>query len=149
MPIVSEPDEHKRERALKLGADLVFDPLHEDFQEILAKNQIRKANVVIECVGSKATMTDSLKFAGQGTHVVWFGLTDPDCEVTVKPFEVYQKEISITGSFVNPFTHGRAADLINSGKLRLSELISDRLSLDEFQKAFEIRGKNGKIMIFP
>ena len=38
---------------------------------------------------------------------------------------------------------------MNSGKLKLSELISERLSLDEIQKAFEIRGKNGKMMIFP
>ena len=147
--ILSEPDEHKRQRALELGADLVFDPLQEEFQEVLKKNQIRKANVVIECVGSRATMMDALKFAGQGTHVVWFGLTEPDCEIPVKPYEIFQKEITITASYVNPFTHGRAADIVNSGKLKLSELISERLSLDEIQKAFEIRGKNGKMMIFP
>ena len=33
--ILSEPDEHKRQRALELGADLVFDPLQEEFQEVL------------------------------------------------------------------------------------------------------------------
>src|SRR5699024_280042 len=129
--ILSEPDEHKRQRALELGADLVFDPLQEEFQEVLKKNQIRKANVVIECVGSRATMMDALKFAGQGTHVVWFGLTEPDCEIPVKPYEIFQKEITIPASYVNPFAHGRAADIVNSGKLKLSELISERLSLDE------------------
>ena len=94
-------------------------------------------------------MMDALKFAGQGTHVVWFGLTEPDCEIPVKPYEIFQKEITITASYINPFAHGRAADIVNSGKLKLSELISERLSLDEIQKAFEIRGKNGKMMIFP
>ena len=55
-------------------------------------------------------MMDALKFAGQGTHVVWFGLTEPDCEIPVKPYEIFQKEITITASYVNPFTHGRAAE---------------------------------------
>ena len=55
----------------------------------------------------------------------------------------------ITSSFVNPHTQGRAAILVNSGKLKLSELISERLSLDEMNRAYEIRGKNGKMMIFP
>jgi Zn-dependent alcohol dehydrogenase len=44
---------------------------------------------------------------------------------------------------------GRSAALISSGKLVLSELISDRLSLDEIGRAFEIRGHNGKMMVYP
>lgn len=147
--ILSEPDAHKRERAMELGADITFNPLEEDFQEVLKKNGVHKANVVIECVGSRPTMMDAIKFAGQGTRVVFFGLTDPDCEIPIKPFEIFQKEITITSSFVNPFTHGRAADIVNTGKLQLSGLVSERLSLDEIHEAFKIRGKNGKMLILP
>ena len=147
--ILSEPDASKRERAMKLGADITFNPLEEDYFEVLKKNNVRKTNVVIECVGSRPTMVDAVRFAGQGTRVVFFGLTDPDCEIPIKPFEIFQKEITITSSFVNPFTHGRAADIVNTGKLVLSDLISERLSLDEIHDAFKIRGKNGKMMVLP
>lgn len=147
--IVSEPDAKKRERALELGADIAFDPLNEDFWQVLKEHQLRKANVVIECVGSRATMMNAFDFAGQGTHIILFGLTDPDCEIPVKPYEIFQKELLITASYVNPYTHGRAVDIVNSRKLKLEELISERLSLDEIQKVFEIRGKNGKMIVLP
>lgn len=147
--IVSEPIASKRDMALKLGADYVVDPMNETPFELLAKAGLREINVAIECVGRKETMMDAFKYIGNGGHVLLFGLTEPDCEIPVKPYEIFQREITVTASYVNPYTHGRAANLINTGKLRLSELISDRLSLDEINEAFKIRGKNGKMMIFP
>ncbi len=103
----------------------------------------------IECVGRAETMRDALTFVSCGGHVLFFGLTPPEAEIPVWPFEVFRKELTITSSFVNPHTMGRAAALISSGKLILSELISDRLSLDAISRAFEIRGRNGKMVVFP
>lgn len=147
--IVSEPILAKREIALSLGADYVVNPLEEDLFEVLKENQIQKVNVTIECVGRPETMKDAIKYAGHGAHIVFFGLTSPECEIPIKPYEIFQRELTITSSFVNPFTHGRAADLINSRNLQLMELISDFIPLDEIEKAFEIKGKNGKMMIKP
>ena len=48
-----------------------------------------------------------------------FGLTKPDDEVAIKPFEIFQKEIEIKASFINPYTQQRALDLINSKKSML------------------------------
>ncbi|HIU77500.1 MAG TPA: zinc-dependent alcohol dehydrogenase family protein, partial [Candidatus Pelethocola excrementipullorum] len=147
--VVSEPVLAKREVALKLGADYVVNPLEEDIHEILKQNQVQKINVTIECVGRPETMKDAIKYAGHGAYIVFFGLTSPECEIPIKPYEIFQRELTITSSFVNPFTHGRAAELINSGKLQLKELISDYIPLDEMEKAFEIKGKNGKMLIVP
>ena len=105
--------------------------------------------MAIECVGRTNTMQDALTYVSRGGHVLFFGLTPPDAEIPLKPYEVFQKELMITSSFVNPHTQGRAATLAGSGKLKLAELIGERLTLDEIGKAFEIRGKNGKMMIFP
>lgn len=63
--------------------------------------------------------------------------------------EIFQREITVTASYVNPYTHGRAANLLNTRKLQLSELISDKLTLDEIEDAFKIREKKGKAMIYP
>lgn len=147
--MLAEPVEKKRKLALELGADIVYDPLTENADDVCRKHGIRKINVVIECVGSKATMMDAFRYCGKEGRILLFGLTEPDCEIPVKPYEIFQRELTITASYVNPYTHGRAADLINSGKLRLKELISDRIPLDEINRAFEIRGKNGKMMVFP
>lgn len=147
--IVSEPIAAKREMAMRLGADHTIDPMEKTPDGLLREVGLREINVAIECVGRKETMLDAIRYVGRGGSVLLFGLTEPDCEIPVKPFELFQKEITLTTSYVNPYTHGRAAALINAGKIKLSELISDRFTLDEIQKVFEIRGKNGKMMVFP
>ncbi|MGI6003518.1 MAG: zinc-dependent alcohol dehydrogenase family protein [Lachnospiraceae bacterium] len=147
--IVSEPVESKRQKALEIGADYVCDPTSQTPWDVIRENGLREINAAIECVGRKETMMDAFTYVSQGGHILLFGLTEPDCEIPVKPYEIFQKELTITASYVNPYTHGRAADLINTGKLRLAELISDRIDLENIGRAFEIRGRNGKMMIFP
>lgn len=147
--VVSEPIEVKRNMALELGADYVVNPMEDDVFQVLEDNELDKFNVVIECVGRSETMLDAIKYAGQGANIVFFGLTEPDCEISVKPFDIFQRELNITSSFVNPFTHSRGVDLINNHKLKLTELISDYIPLEDIETAFEIAGKNGKMMIIP
>ena len=147
--IVSEPVKAKHALAKKAGADYCISPEETTPFELIAEKKIPEINVSIECVGRAETMRDALAFVSRGGHVLFFGLTPPEAEIPVRPFEVFRKELTITSSFVNPHTMNRAAALISSGKLVLSELISDRLSLDEMNRAFEIRGRNGKMMIFP
>ena len=147
--IVSEPLEAKHETARSVGADYCINPMKTTPFELIEQEGIERIDVSIECVGRTNTMLDALHFVSRGGHVLFFGLTPPDAEIPLKPYEVFQKELMITSSFVNPHTQGRAAILVNSGKLKLSELISERLSLDEMNLAYEIRGKNGKMMIFP
>lgn len=147
--IVSEPIEVKRKKAIELDADYAVNPLEENMFDIMKRNQIYKINVVIECVGRENTMKDAIKYAGRGANIVFFGVSEPNCEIPIKPYEIFQKELNITASYVNPFTHGRAVDLINSHRLRLKELVSDRIPLDEIEKAFKIGGKNGKMLIIP
>ena len=147
--IVSEPLEAKHETARSVGADYCINPMKTTPFELIEQEGIERIDVSIECVGRTNTMLDALHFVSRGGHVLFFGLTPPDAEIPLKPYEVFQKELMITSSFVNPHTQGRAAMLVNSGKLKLSELISERLSLDEMNLAYEIRGKNGKMMIFP
>ena len=145
----SEPLENKHELGRKVGADYCINPMKTTPFELIEKEGIARIDVSIECVGRTNTMQDALTYVSRGGHVLFFGLTPPDAEILLKPYEVFQKELMITSSFVNPHTQGRAAGLVNSGKLLLSELISERLSLDEMTKAFEIRGRNGKMMVFP
>ena len=60
-----------------------------------------------------------------------FGLTKPDETITVKPFEVFQKELVLTSSYINPYTQRRALELIDSGRLDVSSMVAKVASLDE------------------
>jgi L-iditol 2-dehydrogenase len=147
--IVVEPVAQKRALAAKLGADIVIDPTNEKVEDVLQKNGIFDVGVVIECVGRKETMMNAIDYAGRGGKALLFGLTPPDCEIPFMPFKAFQKELTVTASFTNQFTHGRAVELVSSGRLHLNDLISDVFSLDEIQKAFDMKVRVGKIIIRP
>lgn len=51
--------------------------------------------------------------------------------VAMNPFAVFQKELTICGSFINPNTHIRAIELIRQGVIDIEPLITHRISLDE------------------
>ena len=57
------------------------------------------------------------------------GLTPEKTTVEFNPFQLVVNELRIQGSFLNPLTQRRAADLVDSGKLRLDPLISRTLTL--------------------
>ena len=57
------------------------------------------------------------------------------CSVPAEVFDVFQKELKIVGSFINPDTHQRAVNLINEGKVNTKPLITHRYGLDELEDA--------------
>ena len=146
-----EPVENKREVGRKLGADVCIDPVKEDVKERLAENGMDWVNVVIECVGRPSTIEQAIEIAGNKAVVMMFGLTKPDEEIAVKPFQVFQKELVLKASYINPYTQKRALDLINSGRLDVSSMVYEVCSLDKLEEILsrpEVRAK-GKYVISP
>ncbi len=149
--ILLEPVAGKRAMGAKLGADLVIDPLNEDVQEVLKANGIHRINTVIECAGLPSTIKMAIDIAGNKSVVMMFGLTKPDEEVAIKPFQIFQKEIVLKASFINPYTQQRALDLINSGRLDVSSMVYSVCSLKDLENVLsnpEWRAK-GKYIIQP
>ena len=129
-----EPIESKRQLALKLGADIAIDPINENAKEVLAKNGITRVTTVIECVGKPSTMTEAIALAGNKSTVMMFGLTKPNDEISIKPFEIFKKEITLKASFINPYTQKRALSLINNKKVDVSSMVYKLIPVDELPK---------------
>lgn len=80
-----------------------------------------------------------------------FGLTKPDETVPVRPFEIFQKEIELKSSYINPYTQGRALELIDSGRLDVSSMVCESCGLDRLSAILgdpALRAK-GKYIIVP
>ncbi len=99
--IMMEPIQSKRELSQKLGANITIDPMNENIEEILEINSIKQIDKVIECVGFVDTMKTAIKYTGKGGTTMLFGLTDPDSEMPIKPFEIFKNEITVKASFIN------------------------------------------------
>lgn len=149
--LVIEPVEAKRELALKLGADIAIDPFNQDVEDILKIQTGGHVDVSIECVGLKNTVTDAIRYVSRGGTVMLFGLTHPDCEIPLKPFDVFKREIVLKASFINPYTQSRAVALLKAGKINVRELITDKVKLKDINRVFEDKSyrSRGKIIIEP
>ncbi|MEO2076700.1 MAG: zinc-dependent alcohol dehydrogenase family protein [Bacillus sp. (in: firmicutes)] len=124
--VVSEPAENKKELLYQLGADEVVHPL--DAAKL-------EADVVIECVGRPESMELAVKSAAKGGQVLLFGVAAPDTMISVCPFEIFSKELTIKGSFINPYTHEEAIALIAKKVVDVGLLISHRFTKEELPPA--------------
>ena len=115
----------RRRLAEKLGATDSFSPTDVD-----AALQ-RSFDVVFECAGVLETFAPSLALARRGGSVILLGIPPEGATVPVSPFGLVVDELRIQGSFLNPLTQERAAQLVGSGTLHLDPLMSRVLSLDE------------------
>ena len=65
--------------------------------------------------------------------------------VEIEPFDLLTREVRILTSFINPFTHRRAAELIASGTIEVEKLISRTVGLDEAIEVISHPAPGGEI----
>lgn len=145
--VLSEPNEKRRQVGLQLGANAAIDPTRPDAQEAFAQVLDGGANVVIECVGNVPAVKSAFQFAGKGATVLLFSVPKVDATFDLPLFDVYKKELTIKGSFVNPDTHARAVALINSGKVDFDPIITHRFTLDQLPEAIAMQMSDASIKV--
>lgn len=139
--LVSEPNPGRRERVREVGAEPV-DP------ESISEAQ---ADVVMECVGLVQTMKTAVEAARPGGTVMWVGVAGPDTEVAVKPYDIFRRELTIRGSYTNPYVMERSLALLASGRINWEKVVTHRHPLDEFDQAWEAHreGAGLKVSVQP
>ena len=145
--VLSEPNEKRRQVGLQMGANAAIDPTRPDAQEAFAQVLDGGANVVIECVGNVPAVKSAFQFAGKGATVLLFSVPKVDATFDLPLFDVYKKELTIKGSFVNPDTHARAVALINSGKVDFDPIITHRFTLDQLPEAIAMQMSDASIKV--
>ncbi|KAG2236236.1 hypothetical protein INT48_008596 [Thamnidium elegans] len=146
---VIEPSEMRRQKALGIfGAIEAFAPgtlpavdgaLGEGF------------DVVFECVGRPNTAEDAVNFTKAGGTVVWVGVAKVEDRVSISPFDVYRKELTITSTYTNPYGIERAVKVLAENKVNWSALVSHTFKLSEFDDAWKVflAGTGLKVVIKP
>lgn len=150
--ILSEPVEMRRKIGMEVGADAAIDPIHEDvpgrIKEICGRDG---ADVVIECVGRPFAVEQAFAAAGFAATILLFSVPGVDATVPLPLFDVYKKELRIVGSMINPDTHQRAVNLINSGRLELKKLITHAFDLEHMDEAIHMQmsAESIKVVVHP
>lgn len=151
--IVSEPNDYRRDIAVKMGADEVVNPLEEDLEKIvLEKTNGIGVDFVAEMSGNEMALKQSLKLITAGGKMGLLGLPDDDVSLDLNS-DVIFKGITLVGvtgrqMFDTWFTAKR---LLESGRVDLDPVITHTFPLEEFEKGMELmeNGNCGKIILKP
>lgn len=135
--VVSEPHPSRRARVQDFGAEPV------EPEAVVPE----EADVVLECVGRVETMKAAVEAARPGGTVVWVGVASPEAEVAIKPYDMFRRELTIRGTYVNPFTMERSLALLDSGRINWREIVTHRFPLDNFEEAWAAQREGAGLKI--
>ncbi|TIR64586.1 MAG: iditol 2-dehydrogenase, partial [Mesorhizobium sp.] len=148
--ILSTRQASRRALAEELGATATVDPSAVDPIEAIAGKAglvPGGVDVVLECAGVRDTVEQSMRIAKAGGTVVIVGVMPQGQKVAFEPFDVLFRELKVLGSFINPFTHRRAADLIASGAIEIDKLISRQVPLEEAPQVISNPAAPGEVKV--
>ncbi len=132
-------DEWRFKIARSVGADHTIDVLTnpDPVHTVRELSGGLGADVVIECSGSAAARRQSLELVKLTGHVSLLGTQGTD--TTLYLDHMVEKELTMIGSWGTiPSTWVLTLRMMAKGQIDVNPLITHRLSLDEWEKAFEL-----------
>jgi L-iditol 2-dehydrogenase len=128
--VMTEPLAHRRELALRHGADEAVSP--DDFD---AREQF---DDVILAFGEPSLVDIAMRAARKCGHVSLFAGFDKDARLSFDPNLVHYNQLRLTGgSESRRRDYAEALSLVREGRVRLDGMITHRLPLDGYEQAFE------------
>lgn len=100
-------------------------------------------DIVVEAVGLPQTQEQAVEAARRGGQVLMFGVGNPSSTFNVNTYKVYQRQLTIQGSFINPYTFEDSVALLQSGDVDPLPLISNVLDFAHVEDF--VSGKLGNI----
>ena len=148
--VVSDLDAKRRELALRYGATRVVDPSAEDLVSVVREmTDGRGVECAFEAVGAQVTLQQALELPRRGGTLVQVSVPPNSAQLTITPYELFSRELTIRGSYIRTNEFRRAVDLL--GTLDLAPLITRRFPLVQIQQAIDAaRGRQSvRVLVGP
>lgn len=129
--VQTEPIAFRRDKAARLGADAVADPLTDGFAELIAEELPEGADVIIDATGDPHAVEDAIPLLAPGGTFMIFGVCPAGSSVRFDPAQLYEKQARIVASKMPPATLDTSARVIETGHIVCDELVTDTRPLDE------------------
>ena len=135
--VLVEPQEHRREMALNMGAQAALDPTSTEFADAVAEaTQGRGFDVVIEAAGAPKAMASALEIAGQSARLVYVGI-DIGGSAPAQLGLIQSKDLRIRGVIGSPNIWPKTIRFLASGVVDPTAIISATFPLDSALDALQ------------
>jgi L-iditol 2-dehydrogenase len=146
-------DEYRLKIAKKMGADVVINARENIIEQVKKNNNGKLADLVILCTGAPSAARQALESIASGGTILFFAPTEPGVDVPFPLFDLWNKQVKMVSTYAGaPKDIEDAIKLIKSKKVKVTDMITHRLPLEETQKGFKLaaQAKNSiKIIIKP
>jgi L-iditol 2-dehydrogenase len=138
---LSEPDKERRQIALALGAEEVFDPTKDDVvNKIKSLTNGLGTDVSIVASGAPAAIETGMASLRKGGTLNLFAGSPPNSLVNFDPNKIHYGEITITGSSGHTaYQMQRAVRAIENSTVNAKMLITHKFLLSEISKALQAK----------
>lgn len=151
--VATDTEPYRLELATRMGATVVVDASAPDaVARVLDATGGEGIDVVLEMSGAAAALTQALHFIRRGGSISLLGIYARPVEVDISNL-VIEQEVTLHGIFGRRIyeTWTQTQDLLRSGRLDVSPVITHRLDLADWQEGFDLLASRhaGKVVLTP
>jgi 2-desacetyl-2-hydroxyethyl bacteriochlorophyllide A dehydrogenase len=143
----------RRKKAEQSGADRVLSPQEMDLRQEVLRLCPKGVDYLIDATGSTAAVEEALPLLRRGGTFLSFGICPEDERLSLSLNWFYHRQARILTSRRPPREMQRAIELLEHGRLALSDLVTGVYPLEKiesaFQRFFEAKDREIKMMIDP
>lgn len=134
--MITDISPYKLEKARQCGIDFVVNTAQENLGDAITRSfGPEKADVILECVGVEATITDAVQYARKGSTIVIVGVFGRKPQIDLGL--VQDRELTLVGTLMyQRADYERAIELVASGQMKLDEMITHRFPFSRYLDAY-------------
>jgi threonine 3-dehydrogenase len=149
----TETNDHRRNMALKMGANYVFNPVTEDpVKKIKDATEGTGVDVLLEMSGNPIAIQQGFKALRAGGRASLLGIPTENVPLDLVE-DVIFKGATVQGIYGRRMyeTWVQMTALLKAGRVNLEPLFGERMELDNFEAAFAKlqNGLAGKVLMYP
>lgn len=137
--IVSEPQEGRRKLFVKL--DTGYEAITPaELKARKAGNPSWGMDLIIDCSGYGPAIEEAVELLNSGGKLCIFGVASPETKISVSPYLMFKKELTITAIVINPFSFNKSLgfiDAMGNRYLDYEKLGIKTFSLSQYEEAIE------------
>ncbi len=138
--IATDIVDYRLEAARQFGADIAVRA--DEYTPACVRQAVdgRLADLVVVCSGAASAIGQALESVERGGTVLFFAPAEPGLSIPISVNDLFwRSEITLTSSYGgSPADYAAALELIQAGKIRVREMITHRLRLEETGLGFQL-----------
>jgi L-iditol 2-dehydrogenase len=149
--VATDINEYRLNKALEFGADCVINANKYSVNELKSVNDNRLADIVILCTSAKKAVDNAISSVNRKGKILFFAV--PDTDIVIPSLRFWRDEITVTFSYgAAPNDIQKAINLINSNKVNVRKMITQRVPLSDIGQGFKLAAEakdSLKVVVIP